>query len=101
MSGGFLPAVLTPVVAVSMLVPVPAIGQVRASQAAAAKWEQPRTPWGDPDMQGIWNNVTGTPLERSAELKDKALLTKQEAAAYERGIAERIEIGRASCRERV
>src|SRR5213593_2325368 len=88
MNRRLLAAVLTPVIFV-LLVPVAAIGQVRP-QAGAAKWEQPRTPWGDPDIQGIWNNVTGTPLERSAELKDKALLTKEEAAAYERRITERI-----------
>jgi len=27
-----------------------------------------RTPWGDPDLQGIWNNGTVTPLERPREL---------------------------------
>ena len=74
MSGRFSTAVLTPVV-VALLVPVAAMGQVRSSQARAANWEQPRTPWGDPDLQGIWNNVTATPLERPDALKDKALLT--------------------------
>jgi hypothetical protein len=88
MSGRFLVAVLTPVVAV-LLVPVAAIGQVRSSPARAANWEQPRTPWGDPDLQGIWNNVTATPLQRPDELKDKALLTNEEAAEYERRLAER------------
>jgi hypothetical protein len=46
-----------------------------ASQDRAAKWEPARTPWGDPDLQGIWNNVTATPLQRPDDLKDKALLT--------------------------
>ena len=27
----------------------------------------PRTPWGDPDLQGIWNNSTTTPLEQMTE----------------------------------
>jgi hypothetical protein len=57
------------------------IAQTRPPQARAPKWEPPRTPWGDPDLQGIWNNVTATPLQRSNELKDKALLSDEEAAA--------------------
>jgi hypothetical protein len=43
-----------------------------------------RTPWGDPDLQGIWNYGTMTPLERSREYADKATLSEEEAAAYER-----------------
>ena len=26
--------------------------------------EVPRTPWGDPDLQGVWDFLTTTPLER-------------------------------------
>jgi hypothetical protein len=40
----------------------------------------PRTPWGDPDLQGIWNDSTTTPLERPATLTGKEFLTPQEAA---------------------
>ena len=29
--------------------------------------EAPRTPWGDPDLQGIWIGSTLTPLERPSE----------------------------------
>ena len=38
----------------------------RWRRRAAAK-EPPRTPWGDPDLQGIWNNSTTTPLEQMTE----------------------------------
>jgi hypothetical protein len=89
MNSRLLAAVVTSVVVV-LLVPVAAIGQTRPSQARATKWEQPRTPWGEPDLQGIWNNVTATPLQRSDELKDKALLTSEEAAAYARRAAEKV-----------
>ena len=27
----------------------------------------PKTPWGDPDLQGVWNNSNRTPLERMTE----------------------------------
>ena len=49
-----------------------ATGQVTDAVGAAVKdetWEQPRTPWGDPDLQGIWNNTpwNATPLELQTE----------------------------------
>jgi hypothetical protein len=43
----------------------------------------PRTLYGQPDLQGIWSNAVITPLERPAELGDKAVLDEAEAAAYE------------------
>jgi hypothetical protein len=43
-----------------------------------------RTPWGDPDLQGLWTNATITPFERPAEMSGKPVLTEQEAAEYEK-----------------
>ncbi|MDE0829804.1 MAG: hypothetical protein OSB03_11450, partial [Vicinamibacterales bacterium] len=37
------------------------------SVPANAGQERPRTPWGAPDLQGIWNNSTTTPLEQMTE----------------------------------
>ena len=51
---------------------------------AAAGAQAPRTPWGDPDLQGKWSNATLTPLQRPAELKDKEFFTEEEAKAYVR-----------------
>ncbi len=42
-----------------------------------------QTPWGDPDLQGMWDYRTMTPLQRPGELADKAVLTEEEAAAYQ------------------
>jgi hypothetical protein len=39
-------------------------------------------------FDGIWNSATATPLERPARLKDKAFFTPEEAAAWEREVAE-------------
>ena len=83
-----LPASLT-LIAIVVLAPVAALAQPPAAADPAVRWEQPRTPWGDPDLQGIWNNVTLTPLQRPDDLKDKSLLTEEEAAEYERRAAER------------
>jgi hypothetical protein len=48
--------------------------------AAAKNWAPPPTVWGDPDLQGIWNNSTTTPLERPRELAGKQVLTSEEVA---------------------
>jgi hypothetical protein len=44
---------------------------------------------GRPDLEGVWNSATATPLERPVELKDKAFFTPDEAARWEREFAER------------
>ena len=47
----------------------------------------PRTPDGHPDLQGVWNFSTATPMERPEELADKETLTPEEAAAWEANLA--------------
>jgi hypothetical protein len=42
-----------------------------------------------PGFDGIWNSATATPLERPVSLKDKAFFTPQEAAEWERQVADR------------
>jgi hypothetical protein len=49
-----------------------------------------RTPWGDPDLQGIWSNQTPTPLERPDALAGKATLSEEEAAEFEKTSLERL-----------
>ena len=46
-------------------------------------YNPPRTPYGQPDLQGVWDFRTITPLERSKELGTKAFFTAEEAAKYE------------------
>src|SRR5215471_8886984 len=48
-----------------------------------------KTPWGDPDLQGIWNNPYVTPLERPKEFGTRQYLTKEEIAEAERKLVER------------
>ena len=45
-----------------------------------SSWTAPRTAWGDPDLQGIWNNNTVVPLQRPAELAGKQELSPEEVA---------------------
>ena len=57
--------------------------QTPKAPGAAKKWTPPHTPWGDPDLQGIWSNSTITDLERPTELGEKEFLTEDEAAELE------------------
>jgi hypothetical protein len=47
-----------------------------------------------PDIQGIWNFATITPLERPLELAGKEFFTEQEAAQYEKDVLERTNMDR-------
>jgi hypothetical protein len=60
-----------------------------AGQTAGKNWNPPRTPDGKPDLQGVWTNVTITPLERPRDLADKQFFTAAEAAKYEKDTVER------------
>ena len=43
----------------------------------------PRTAWGAPDLQGVYDFGTATPLQRPAELAGRAVFTDEEAAIQE------------------
>jgi hypothetical protein len=51
--------------------------------AGAADDTSLRMPDGRPNLQGVWDFRTLTPMERPADLADKAFLTPEEAAEYE------------------
>jgi len=79
-----LGAVLT----LAWFVSAPLSGQApggTTKEDAAAKYEAPRTSWGDPDLQGQWNSQTSTPLERprSGALAEKDSLSEEEAESIE------------------
>ena len=58
------------VIAVGSLMP--------AAASAQSAWE---TPWGDPDLQGVWTNTTTTRLERPDDLAEQAFLSDEERVA--------------------
>ena len=57
--------------------------------AAAQSSTWVRLPWGDPDLQGIWDYRTITPLQRPGDQADKEFLTEEEAASLEQEILDR------------
>ena len=53
----------------------------KAKETVAAKpWTVPRTPDGQPDLQGVWISISATPLERPAALQGRSSLTDEEVA---------------------
>ena len=65
-----------------------AIAGVVRGQPAGEQWAPPKTPWGDPDLQGIFNYGTSTPLQRPDQLADRDVLSDEEAANLEENLAE-------------
>ena len=63
------------------VVPVLAFLVPVLAAASAAGQSAPRTPWGDPDLQGIWSSSGATPMERPEEYQGRATLTDEEVAA--------------------
>ena len=53
--------------------------ELAAGQSGASTFQ---TPWGAPDLQGIWANDVSTPLQRPSRFAGKAELTDEELAAY-------------------
>ena len=71
--------VLAILVALGSLAPV----SVTAQPSSAAATSVPRTPDGRPDLQGVWNFGSVTPLQRPAALAGKEFLTAEEVSALE------------------
>src|SRR5690349_4654932 len=85
----------TGVLAIAIAAAVPSIitGQAPApaakrTAAANKKSAVPHTPWGDPDLQGVWNDATSTPLQRPTTIGQKDVLsTENEAEGFEEQLA--------------
>ncbi len=62
-----------------------AIHAQRAASSNGSSWTAPRTPWGDPDLQGNYTNKyeTSTPFERPKEFEGRRMedITAHELAA--------------------
>jgi hypothetical protein len=68
----------------------PVAGQAANRSGVKSKaWTAPRTPWGHPDLQGLWSNATTTPLERPVEFANKPFLSDEEFAAVNQRVVDR------------
>jgi hypothetical protein len=91
---GFGPPTLAP----SKLRSVPA--ETMAAKAKDPAWKAPRTPWGAPDLTGIWtsDDMRGIPAARPASQKDSETLTPEERAHAELVAQERFLVDSAVAR---
>ena len=67
-----------------------ALGLVAAAfaQTPAKKYVPPKTPWGDPDLQGTWtsDDTWGVPMERPKQFGDRLYLTEDELKDREKRV---------------
>jgi hypothetical protein len=60
------------------------VAKAKTAEAAADKrYKVPRTPYGQPDLEGVWTNVSLTPLERPSQFASSANLTPEQASELE------------------
>ena len=71
--------VVRTVIAIVAMAPVAAQAQTAGADTPTPQ----RTAWGQPDLRGIWDFRTITPLERPSTLAGKEVLTEKEAAEVE------------------
>jgi len=55
-----------------------------SAQAPAASGSTLKTPWAEPDLQGIWTDEFDTPLQRSAKYANQEFFTAEERAALDK-----------------
>jgi hypothetical protein len=67
-------------------IPQTALAQQAKSAAAKAPWTPPKTPWGEPDIQGMWplNHLINTPFQRNEKYGNRRLMTDEEFAAAQK-----------------
>ena len=58
-------------------------GVIAQSSPPARAYSAPRTPWGDPDLQGMWPGNVSAPLQRPVDLGERTTLTDAEFAQRE------------------
>src|SRR6187551_2639477 len=70
-----------------------ALGAISVSAQKTAEYHAPRTPWGDPDLQGNYTNLSeaGTPMERPAEYIGKNMneFSREELTEIKKKLAAR------------
>jgi hypothetical protein len=77
LSGGIAAVALVVVMAAQ-----PTFAQTSKASSASKSWAHPKTPWGDPDLQGTWtsDDCIGTPMNRPASFGNRLYYTEQELA---------------------
>lgn len=64
--------------------PVPPASAQAPAASAATPAPALKTPWGEPDLQGIWTDETDTPLQRSPKFANREFFTEAQRAELDR-----------------
>ena len=83
------PTFLAVITGIALAAPLVAQQQATAPAPARAAYNPPRTPWGDPDLQGIWpsTHMVNVPLERPEKYGTRQSLTDAEFKELQQTIA--------------
>ena len=80
----FLGSTLTVAIAVGCVAFSASTIVARAQDTAAIPKQTLTTPWGDPDLQGIWTDETDTPLQRALRFGNQEFFTEEQRAEMDR-----------------
>src|SRR5437773_6696809 len=69
------------------------IGIVTAQAPKPRAYVPPKTPWGDPDLQGLWPGSVNIPLQRPENMGERDTLTEQEVKARDTASKQRVANG--------
>ena len=71
--------------ALTLAIALVSLAPVRVDGQSAGTWRAPTTPWGDPDIQGIFttDNELGVPFERPEQIGERQFVTDAEFAERE------------------
>ncbi|RPH64352.1 MAG: hypothetical protein EHM89_01910 [Acidobacteria bacterium] len=74
---------------------VPALVITAYNGGSSNDYKAPKTPWGDPDLQGVWSSddTSGIPRERPADLGNRLYQTDEEFAARVKQVDEGVQRG--------
>ncbi len=73
------------IAALGFLKPATSIAQTaNASMKSPGAASASRTPWGEPDLQGIWTDETDTPLQRSPRFANQEFFTEAQRAELDK-----------------
>src|SRR6266566_369376 len=79
-------AAVIPSVFVLAQTAAPAPAKPTQTAKTTKTWTVTKTPWGDPDLQGVWNDATSTPMQRPAG-KGEAVLNEEQADQFAEQLA--------------
>jgi len=86
----FSPAIAA---AIPLAAQAPAPAPAKPKPAAAKPYTPPKTPWGDPDLQGLWPGSINIPMQRPASFGERNVLNDKELAERDAAEKQRVEQG--------